>query len=101
MNSDEVDLPGEEIVANSAAAEFCTPQEQLSNFIARQHPIYSEQRLMGFARLLGIHPGIVAGQLRNRTKRFDIFAKHLVKIREIVASAAVTDGYGRSCSITL
>ncbi len=75
MNSDEADLPDDEIVANSAAAEFCTPQEQLSDFVARQHPIYSEQRLMGFARLLGIHPGIVAGQLRNRIKRFDIFAK--------------------------
>jgi HTH-type transcriptional regulator/antitoxin HigA len=88
------DIPEEERIANAAAANFCVPQADLDRFIARKAPFYAERDILGFARTLGVHPGIVAGQLQNRTKRYDLFRNHLVKIRSIVRPAAVVDGWG-------
>lgn len=88
-------LPPEEQRANAAASEFCVPKDQMDSWVARKHPFYSETDLIGFSRRICTHPGIVAGQLRNRTQNFRIFAKHLEKIRFAVASAAVVDGWGQ------
>lgn len=99
-NIDEDQRP-EEIASNKAATEFCVPESDIKDFIARLHPIYSEERLRGFSRLLKRHPGIVAGQLRRRINRYDLFSRHLVKVRQFITQSALTDGYGQRVSSNL
>lgn len=84
----------EERIANKAAADFCVPTSQMDAFIARKAPLFSERDLRGFARLLNVHPGIVAGQLQRRTERYQIFRAHLTRIRSFVTSSAMVDGWG-------
>lgn len=84
----------EERIANQAAAEFCVPQKTLDSFIARKSPVFAERDILGLAATLRIHPGLIAGQLRYRTGRYDRFTNHLVKIRSIVSPGAVVDGWG-------
>jgi HTH-type transcriptional regulator/antitoxin HigA len=88
------DLSEEERVANEAAAEFCVPQTSLKALIDRKAPFFAERDILGFAKSLGIHPGLVAGQLQRYLKRYDRFKSHLVKIRHIVRPAATVDGWG-------
>jgi len=84
----------EERVANQAAGEFCVSQKALSAFIARKAPFFADRDIMGFAKTYQIHPGLVAGQLRRRLKRYDRFQAHLAKIRSSVAPGAIVDGWG-------
>jgi HTH-type transcriptional regulator/antitoxin HigA len=84
----------EERVANEAAAEFCVSSKSLQSFIARKAPLFAERDIVGFARTLRIHPGLVAGQLQHKTGRYDRFKNHIVKVRSIVAPNAIVDGWG-------
>jgi HTH-type transcriptional regulator / antitoxin HigA len=84
-----------EIQANEAASDFCVPKAKMDSWIARKSPYFSELDLLGFSKVQGIHPGIVAGQLRHRIKRHDIFTKYLVRIREALSTSAVVDGWGQ------
>jgi len=88
------DVAEEERIANRAAQEFCVPAASLEAFIARKAPFFSESDLMGFARILKVHPGILAGQIQRRTERYDRFREHLVKVRSIIAPNAIKDGWG-------
>jgi HTH-type transcriptional regulator / antitoxin HigA len=88
------DMPEEEKLANAAAAEFCAPSNRLRDFISRKAPVFAERDIRGFAATLRRHPGIVAGQLQHRTKRYDLFRNHLVKIRSIILPTAEHDGWG-------
>lgn len=84
----------EERVANQAAQDFCVPSDLLDAFVARKAPFYSERDLIGFARVLKTHPGILAGQLQRKTGRYDRFRNHLAKVRTIIAPNAIKDGWG-------
>lgn len=84
----------EERIANQAASEFCVPQKLLRDFIARKAPFFAQQDVIGFASMLKVHPGLVAGQIRHATSRYDLFTAQLVKIRTVVAPNAVVDGWG-------
>lgn len=84
----------EERAANLAASAFAVPPEKLAGFIARKSPLFSERDIVGFSALLGVHPGLVAGQLQHATGKYDRFRSHLVKIRSIVVPGASTDGWG-------
>lgn len=84
----------EERIANAAAAEFCVPSKMMDAFIARKAPIFSEKDILAFAKMTNVHPGLIAGQLRHRTNRYDRFVNHLAKIRSIVTPNAITDGWG-------
>jgi HTH-type transcriptional regulator/antitoxin HigA len=44
--------------------------------------------------MISVHPGLIAGQLRRRTNRYDRFVNHLAKVRSIIAPNAITDGWG-------
>ena len=98
----DVDLDGredgevveEERIANAAASDFCVPRDKLASFIARKAPFFAERDILGFASTLGIHPGLVAGQLQHHTQKYDRFRSHLVKIRSFVAPSAMVDGWG-------
>jgi len=89
------DTPEEEKLANAAGAEFCVSQAALSNFYDRVNPFFSDQKVVLFAKKLNIHPGLVVGQLQRRLGRYDLLKKHQVKVRQIVISAAATDGFGQ------
>jgi HTH-type transcriptional regulator/antitoxin HigA len=88
------DVTEEERVANAAAQEFCVPEASLDAFIARKAPFFSERDMIGFARVLKVHPGILAGQIQRRTGRYDRFRDHLAKIRTIISPNAIKDGWG-------
>ena len=88
------EIPDEERIANKAAANFCVPSAKMQRFIARKDPFFAERDIIGFARTLNIHPGLIAGQLRHYTGRYDRFRDHLAKIRSIVIPNAIVDGWG-------
>jgi HTH-type transcriptional regulator / antitoxin HigA len=88
-------LPPEEIRANASAEEFLIPKAEIDSFITRVRPLYSEQRILLFAKRVSVHPGLVVGQLQFREEiPYTHFHKHLVKIRQIITQTAVTDGWG-------
>src|ERR1035437_1258253 len=87
-----VNVSEEERLANQAAADFCVPQKSLQNFIARKSPFFYERDIIGFASTMHVHPGIGAGQLRNKLQLWNRFNNHLVKIRSAVAPGATVDG---------
>lgn len=97
----DASVPEEERVANSAGADFCVSQSQLQSFISRKAPFFSERDLLGFARTIGVHPGLVAGQLQHKTGRYDRFRNHLVKVRNFIAPSAVVDGWGDVAPVDL
>lgn len=84
----------EERVANAAAQEFCVPAKSMHDFVVRKAPFFAERDLIAFARILKVHPGIVAGQLQRKTGRYDRFRDHLVKVRSIISPNAIKDGWG-------
>jgi HTH-type transcriptional regulator/antitoxin HigA len=90
----EDDLELQERIADEEAREFCVPKKDMDAFIARKAPYFSERDLLGFAKALKVHPGLVAGQLQYRTKKFTHFRAHLASIREFVLPAAEVDGWG-------
>lgn len=84
-----------ELIANKAAAEFCVPNNELTNYIARVDPYYfADNRVQAFAARIGVHPGIVVGQLQNKLKQYDKLKKHQVKIRHLITPYSTTDGWG-------
>jgi HTH-type transcriptional regulator/antitoxin HigA len=90
----EADVHDEERIANEAASNFCVPQSVLQQFIDRKAPLFPERDLLGFSKIIGVHPGLVAGQIRRRTGRYELFHRHLAKVRSIVTPSAMTDGWG-------
>jgi HTH-type transcriptional regulator / antitoxin HigA len=82
--------------ANRSAADHCVPLGAMRDFILRHNPMFSEKHMLGFARILKRHPGIVAGQIQRQTGRWDLFKKHQPRIRQIITQTALTDGYGKT-----
>jgi HTH-type transcriptional regulator/antitoxin HigA len=90
----------EERLATDAALEFAIPTAELEDFVLRVHPLYSEQRVIGFARRLQVHPGIAVGRLQRRLERYDLLRGQLAKVRHIIAPVSMTDGYGLRSPVT-
>jgi HTH-type transcriptional regulator/antitoxin HigA len=91
------DRPQTEVAADTFAARALIPEEQLKAFIAMNRPLYSRRKILIFADQVGVHPGIVVGQLQYRG---EILYSHsrdlLVSVRDIVTANARTDGWKRS-----
>lgn len=94
-------LRKEERIANAAAADFCVPSDKLDGFMARKHPYFYERDVIGLARVLNRHPGLVVGQMQFRMDRYDYLARHLVRIRQFVLPGAMVDGWGHVASVSL
>jgi HTH-type transcriptional regulator/antitoxin HigA len=94
-------VPEEERVANAAAADFCVPRHEMASFFARKAPFFAERDVVGFARRLRIHPGLVVGQIQARTGRWDFLRKYLVKIRQFLLPGAMVDGWGQVAPVTI
>jgi HTH-type transcriptional regulator/antitoxin HigA len=93
--SDSDTLPAEERIANRAAADFCVPATEMESFYIRKAPFFSERDVIGFARRIQRHPGIVVGQIQRRASRYDFLRRYQVKMREHVGPSAITDGWGQ------
>ena len=97
---DDPNLPGEECVANAAAADFCVPTAEMNLFIARKAPFFAERDVIGFARRLNVHPGLVVGQIQRHTERRDFLRRYLVKVRGFVLPGSMVDGWGVAASVS-
>ncbi|ENX37598.1 hypothetical protein [Acinetobacter courvalinii] len=84
----------EESIANNASLNFSIPRKKMDSFIARKAPFFSDLDIRGFANTLKVHPGLIAGQLQHHTKKYNLFRKHLLPIREIIIPNAAVDGWG-------
>jgi HTH-type transcriptional regulator/antitoxin HigA len=81
--------------ADRFASEFLVPPNEINAFIVRVKPLYSKIRINQFAGRLGIHPGIIVGQLQYRREiGYNHSQEMLVKVRELVTASAMTDGWG-------
>lgn len=88
------DLQDQEARANTAASEFCVPKKMMDAFIARKAPVFAKRDIIGLARMLKVHTGLVAGQLQFRMQKYHIGREYLVPVRSIITPNSVTDGWG-------
>ena len=106
----DVDLVGENAIpfadktdiekrADLFAEGFLVERKEMEHFIARFRPLYSKQRIKNFSARIGVHPAIVLGQLQHRKEvDWSHSREMLVKVRGIVISSALTDGWGHTIS---
>jgi len=96
----DADVSDQERVADNFASEMLISQDRLNNFISRKGKYFSKDDIKGFAHVVGVHPGIVVGQLQYRHAiRYSHSREMLETIREIITEAALTDGWGKSTPI--
>jgi HTH-type transcriptional regulator/antitoxin HigA len=92
--------------AERDAARFSIPDSKLDSFILRAHPSYTEQKILGFAALNNVHPGILVGQLHHKYRStgkglpFSHQRKFLVKVRHVITDSTLTDGWGHQVLIS-
>jgi len=84
----------QERIANAAALDFCVPSKEMASFYARKRPFFYDRDIVNFASRIGVHPGLVAGQIRHRLQRWDMFRDLLVPVRSAVLPNARSDGWG-------
>lgn len=85
-----------ERLADERAADSLVPTSELKSFIQRVGPFYPTSRIVQFANRMKIHPGIIVGQLHYRRELpYAQQREFLVKIRDVVSSTALTDGWGQ------
>ena len=88
-----------ERLANERAVSSLVPKAELESFIRRVGPYYSRERVVQFAHKVKIHPGIVVGQLQHRNELgYSALRDMLVKVRDVVTSTALTDGWNQNLS---
>jgi HTH-type transcriptional regulator/antitoxin HigA len=92
-------VSAQEKLANEAAADFCVPRKEMASFIAAKEPLFSERDIIGFARRMNVHPGIVVGQIQAHTKKHGFLGKYLVKVREFLLPAAIVDGWEQAALV--
>ena len=83
--------------ADMFAQTFLVEQDELELFIGRTRPLYSKQKIKNFSARIGVHPAIVLGQLHHRREVEWYHSREmLVKVRDILISGALTDGWGHT-----
>jgi len=94
--------PKAEVLADQFAVETLLDQAALTDFIVRTQPLFSSARIQRFANRIGVHPGIVVGQLQYKEKiSYAHHRRMLVPVRHIIMGAALTDGWGHIISTSL
>jgi HTH-type transcriptional regulator/antitoxin HigA len=89
-----------EVRADQFACDHLVPRHEIDAFIARVQPLYSKVRINQFANRIGVHPGIIIGQLQRRGEiKYSHGREMLVKIRDIVTQSTLTDGWGHYPSL--
>lgn len=98
--ADAGNKPVSEKRADAFATKTLIPQDDLDDFISRVRPLYSALKIQGFANRIGVHPGIVVGQLQHRDEI--TYAQHrrmLSPVRQAITQVALTDGWGHIAPI--
>jgi HTH-type transcriptional regulator/antitoxin HigA len=84
--------------ADAFGVSFLVDQTELQEFIAKT-PVYSRLKILGFARRLNVHPGIVVGQLQYRKQvPYQNFRPLICSIRNVVIANAITDGWSSTAT---
>lgn len=86
--------------ANRGAADSCIPEHEMISFTARR-TFYAEQDVVAFARRMRVHPGIVVGQIHNRTRKFELLRKYLVRVRDYIMPTGTVDGWGHVAPVSI
>lgn len=89
--------PEAEKQADLFATEFLITQSELKDFILRVSPLYGKQKILGFAKRICVHPGIVVGQLQFQQEiPWSSYRQILEKIKHIITHSTLTDGWGQT-----
>lgn len=99
--SENARVNSQEQRANAYAADKCVPVGDMISFLAKRREFFAERDVLHFAERLRVHPGVVVGQIHNKTGKFPLLRKYLVKVREYVLPAATIDGWGHVASVTI
>ena len=93
------DKSEKEKLADLFAEDFLIRQSEMDDFVNRLRPLFSKQRIRGFAIKMQVHPAIVLGQLQFREEVGYFHSREmLVKVRDIVTKTVLTDGFGQIAS---
>lgn len=88
--------PAFELRADKEAMELLVPPKDLKAFIKTAKPDFKAEEISTFADQIGVHPGIVVGQLQHRGEiAYRAHRSMLVKVRDVLTGVALTDGWGR------
>src|SRR5258708_3684910 len=86
--------PIEERATKNAAERLITTKD-LDAFIATATNSYSESKIVGFAKMVGVHPGIVVGRLQHaELLPWASYNQLKSKVRNVVTQFVLTDGFG-------
>jgi len=81
--------------ADNEAADMIIPKEKINSFVLRVAPLYSKEKIIQFAHVIKVHPGIIVGQLQHRGQiGYQSNREMLVKVRAHATSGAIVDGWG-------
>lgn len=87
--------PKVEADADSFASSFLVPEPALADFVRRVKPLFSKQKVEGFAAVQKVHPGLVVGQLQHRNLiPYANLRASLVKVRSMFLETVLYDGWG-------
>lgn len=93
------DKPEFERRADRMAAHLMIQKRYLDTFMASNRPRYSKRAIVAFANSIGIHPGIVVGQLQHRKEIGYAHSREmLVSVRRMITKYTLTDGWGHTPS---
>ena len=93
--SPEGALPSMERRANSHAAKYCIDATVFDEWISATPRVSSRASILAFANKLGVHPGLVVGQLQHHGVIPYSFHRDLLeKIRPQVIECTPADGFG-------
>jgi HTH-type transcriptional regulator / antitoxin HigA len=88
--------PPIEMRADRFATDFLIPTYRMKSFLRRTGKYLSKDRIREFAHEIGVHPGVVVGQLQHMERvPYSHHREMLVRVREQVVGVALTDGWGR------
>jgi HTH-type transcriptional regulator/antitoxin HigA len=88
-----------EVRADDFAVTFLVERDEMSDFIDRT-PVFSRLKLEGFAKRVGVHPGIVVGQLQYRKLvAYTNFRPLLTSVKQFILGNALTDGWSAAATI--
>lgn len=90
-------LPAQEQRANTSAANYCIDQAEFRRWIAHTSRVSSRSNILAFADRIGVHPGLVVGQLQHSGEIPYSFHRDLLeKVRSMVIASTPTDGFGKT-----
>jgi HTH-type transcriptional regulator/antitoxin HigA len=90
-----ISLPPQEQRANMSAANYCIDQREFRTWIAHTPRVSTRGSIVAFADKVGVHPGLVVGQLQHSGEMpYSFHRDFLEKVRSLVIASTPTDGFG-------